>query len=337
MIDVPLKDIDKVVIESLIANQVRESRRLEYKEKLPGGKNEEKKEFLADVSAMANAAGGDIVYGISECRENDKPTGLPAAIAGLAVQSIDAESLRLENMMRDGIDPRINGIQFQWVTGFDAGPALVMRIPKSHLAPHMLSQGDSRFYSRNSASKYPLDVTEIRSAFALSESLPEKARRFRDERLERLRAVEGSFPLPSHPKTVLHLLPLGALGSTTRIDTAPVERVLPGTSALINPHTLYGLFSRHNHDGFIVGARMGAVADIGGYLQVFRDGAIEAVDCAMLLRQNTGGPVFDSSEDTGEFTFHSPEDTGEFTLNPLIPAVAFERSLIEAMSAIFDC
>ncbi len=122
MINVSLKQIDKAIIESLISNEVRESRTLDYKEKLPGGKNEDKKEFLADVSAMANAAGGDIVYGIAEKREEGRPTGIAETISVLGGVNLDAESLRLESIIRDGLDPRINGIQFWAVDGFRKWP-----------------------------------------------------------------------------------------------------------------------------------------------------------------------------------------------------------------------
>ncbi len=48
---------------------------------------------------------------------------------------------------------------------------LVIRIPRSYGAPHMVTfQNTSRFYTRNSAGKHQLDVSEIRSAFALSET-----------------------------------------------------------------------------------------------------------------------------------------------------------------------
>ena len=114
MIDVPFKQIDRPVIEALIANEVSESQDLEYKEKLPSGNKDEKKEFLADVVAMANAIGGVIVYGIAERRDDGRPTGLPDRVAGLDVQNTDSETLRLENMLRAGIDPRISGYQFQW-------------------------------------------------------------------------------------------------------------------------------------------------------------------------------------------------------------------------------
>src|SRR2546423_1029601 len=138
MINVALSQIDKSVIESLIANEVRESRSLDYKQALPGDKRDAKKEFLYDVSSFANAAGGDLIYGITERREDGRPTGIPEGVFGLGNLNVDAEILRLSNLIRDGIEPRIAGIQFHVVSGFEAGAVLVLRIPKSYLATHMM-------------------------------------------------------------------------------------------------------------------------------------------------------------------------------------------------------
>ncbi len=61
---IPFADIRLQHIEDLIEHQVPESRNLEFKRQLPGNSDSEKKEFLADVTAMANSGGGDIVYGM---------------------------------------------------------------------------------------------------------------------------------------------------------------------------------------------------------------------------------------------------------------------------------
>lgn len=52
---------------------------LDYKRDLPGDKDAEKKEFLADVTSFANAGGGDIVFGIVE--DADAATFLRAVIS----------------------------------------------------------------------------------------------------------------------------------------------------------------------------------------------------------------------------------------------------------------
>jgi hypothetical protein len=65
----PLTQIDDALLESLRADRVREGRQLDYKETLPGARDDDKREFLSDVTSFANAAGGDIIYGLRERRE----------------------------------------------------------------------------------------------------------------------------------------------------------------------------------------------------------------------------------------------------------------------------
>ncbi len=166
MIDGTFDSIDAESLNRLQAGAVAESRTLDYKEKLPGGQDLDRKEFLADVSSFANAAGGDLVFGVVERREGKKPTGVPELIQGLASVSRDAEIQRLENMLRDGVLPRLPPVRWKWVDGFPLGPVLVARIPRSLSGPHVITfQQHSRFYARNSAGKYPLDVFELRDAF----------------------------------------------------------------------------------------------------------------------------------------------------------------------------
>ena len=66
MIPKRFDEITKADIDALVANGVAEGRTLDYKRTLPGGKDDEKREFLADVSSFANAAGGDIIFGVEE-------------------------------------------------------------------------------------------------------------------------------------------------------------------------------------------------------------------------------------------------------------------------------
>jgi hypothetical protein len=52
LFNLPLDQIDATVLERLKADSVREDRQLEYKEMLPGGSDEEKREFLSDVTGL---------------------------------------------------------------------------------------------------------------------------------------------------------------------------------------------------------------------------------------------------------------------------------------------
>ncbi len=60
----PLEAIDAAALARLVADRVPEGRHLEYKETLPGDSERDKREFLADISAFANSAGGDLIYGV---------------------------------------------------------------------------------------------------------------------------------------------------------------------------------------------------------------------------------------------------------------------------------
>src|SRR5207244_6460197 len=114
MIPKEFDSIGKEDIEALVANAVSEGRTVEYKEQLPGGTDDDKREFLADASSFANAGGGDLIFGVREKRDAaGKPTGIPEAAVGLAGINADAEKRRLEDMLRAGIDPRIPAVRFK--------------------------------------------------------------------------------------------------------------------------------------------------------------------------------------------------------------------------------
>lgn len=266
--------IEKSDIDSLIVNQVSESKTIDYKEELPGNTDNDKKEFLADISSFSNASGGDIIYGIQEKRDGKgQPTGLPELSKGLNGINTDAEIRRLESIIRDGIAPRIMGIQITAVEGFTNGPIIVIRIPRSFASPHMVTfKKHSRFYSRYSTGKQPLDVDEIRSAFALSVALPERIRNFRYDRISKVIADETPALLISGPKIIFHLLPIASLDPVTQIDISSIkQRSVPA------PMGTTSWNYRYNFDGFLHYSSSNQGGATYAYLQVFRSGAIESV------------------------------------------------------------
>lgn len=201
-INKPIANIVKGDLDDLLQARVKEARNIEYKQGLPGFSDDDKREFLADVSSFANGAGGDLLYGVTA------QDGVPTDIQGLPQFNFDETKLRLEDMLRNGIEPRIPGIEFSEIPGFSAGPVLLMRIPRSFAWPHIVKfKNWSRFFTRSSAGKYQMDVGELRAAFAVSESLGEKFKRFRVERVSRIVAGESPVLMGSGPKVVLHIIP----------------------------------------------------------------------------------------------------------------------------------
>ncbi len=276
MIPKPLNSITKQDIDALVSNAVSESRTLDYKETLPGNSDSEKYEFLADVSSFANSSGGDILYGVREKREKGNPTGIPEAAEGLPGITVDTEVLRLDNILRDGITPRIANIRIIPILGFEKGPVVLLRIPKSWLSPHMINKRESRFYSRNNTGKYPLDVAEIRSAFSLSDSLPDKIRRFRDDRISKIVADETPVKLSGTHRLVLHILPIAALDPTTRINPAALD------GRYLAPIYSSGYNSRLNFDGLVNFNPVAQTPSCRSYVQLFRTGAIEAASASLI-------------------------------------------------------
>jgi hypothetical protein len=110
-----LGDVTEPQLRALIDNNVSEGRRIEFKRDL-GKKDEDKREFLADVSSFANAAGGDLLIGV------EADTDIASELVGLPNKQADGEILRLENLIRDGIDPRIPGVPWPpFATGAPLG------------------------------------------------------------------------------------------------------------------------------------------------------------------------------------------------------------------------
>ncbi len=282
MIQREFDTITKADVEALVINAVAEGRTIEYKQQLPGNSDEEKREFLADVSSFANAGGGDIVYGIVEKRDSDnRPTGIPEKAEGLANINADAEIRRLDDIIRAGIDPRIPGCRIRAVEGTAAVPFLLIRIPKSWASPHMVTfKNLSRFFSRTSAGKYQLDIHEIRSAFTASGDLRARISSLRTDRLGKIIANEAPINLPAAPKIILHLVPLTIFDPAAQIDLQPLNND-PNLAPPIQNHS-YG--QRFNLDGFLSYGPFSRKDGHRGYIQVFRSGTIEAVDASMFTQ-----------------------------------------------------
>ncbi len=281
MIPVPFDEIDKTTIEDLVANEVPESKTLEYKRDLTIQKNREKKkdvkeedgkkEFLADVSAFANASGGHLVFGVDEDDE-----GLPLSALGVECKNPDETIRQMESIIRDTIAPRIPNVRTKAIPGFERGPVIVMEIPKSWAGPHLSIKNASRFFSRHSKGKFPLDVQEIRDAFAQSSDLARRISEFRADRVAKILADEGPRTLHDRPKMILHLVPYSSMGLHELIDVRTMSAALQGFRLF----DYRGYDDRINLDGRLVYYGGAEGRPCVGYAQIYRSGIIEAADSA---------------------------------------------------------
>jgi len=278
MIQRNFDDITKVDIDFLVDNKISEIKTLEYKGKLPGSQDNDKKEFLADISSFANSSGGDVIYGIKEARNEDgKKTGEPEAVAPLQGITADEAKLKIENLIRTGIEPRVT-VHVKAIEGYGAdgkGFIILVRIPQSFASPHTVTfNNTSRFYCRNSAGKYQLDVHEIRNAFLATDSQAERIRSFKQNRLAKIMADETPVYLSSEHRLVLHVLPLYSFLNHQRLQLSSC-----GNFTLdFRPIGANGCGHRYNLDGCVTYNRVHENKNLSyGYCQVFFDGVIESV------------------------------------------------------------
>jgi Putative DNA-binding domain len=222
---------------------------------------------MLPVTSFANAGGGCLLFGI---KENE---GVPTEICGIGAVNTDQEILRLESLIRDGVEPRIPRVESFPIICCNNACVIILRISRSWVQPHMVVfKNSSKFYSRTSAGKYQLDVGELRSAFALSESITDRIRNFRRERLSAIVSDETPTPMPAGAKLVLHIIPLGAFELNSSLDVSLLNQGFP--QPLGDQHkSFYG--SRLNFDGRLIYQNPGTVAFT--YLQAFKNGIIESV------------------------------------------------------------
>ena len=288
MIQKQIDAVSKSDIDELIANSVNESKTLEYKQELPGNSDKDKREFLADVSSFANASGGDILYGVvAQIDEDGKKTGAPEAVSPITGATADEAKLRLEEIIRNGIAPRLR-VQIREIEGWGEdgqGYVILIRVAQSVASPHVVAfRGGSRFYSRHSAGKYPLDVDELRSAFLATDSQAERIKNFRLDRLGAINADETPVLLSTPHRLVLHLIPITSFLNNSRFDLSNSHSL----TTSFPPIASGGWNHRFNLDGFVTHSTAREDRERNrGYCQLYFNGVVEAV-YADLLRGEQG-------------------------------------------------
>ena len=94
-------------IQQLVADQASESEQLEFKSILPAKDDRGKHELAKDFSAMANAQGGTIIYGIAEQKGNAHN------LVSITEELADNAIRRLSQSLAASVEPRLHGITFQ--------------------------------------------------------------------------------------------------------------------------------------------------------------------------------------------------------------------------------
>lgn len=153
---------DQAQIEEYIKRQESEGLQLEYKGADALGTNNDKRdEITKDVSALANSAGGIVIFGISTFKDRKN---LPEKLSPVDTSQFSVEWLGQKFGL---IQPRIEGIAIHPVQ-LDSHPnhvAYVVEIPQSTTA-HQAT--DLHYYKRYDARSIPMQDYEIRDVMGRS-------------------------------------------------------------------------------------------------------------------------------------------------------------------------
>jgi len=142
-------------ILALINEQRKEDLQLEYK-RSDALSDKSKTEVAKDVSAMANSAGGVIIYGIDEQKKSKGPIRLDD---GIDPNEISVEWL--EQVIGSGIQRRIGGIRVHAVKMTATGKFVyLVYVPQSSRAPHMAA--DHRYHKRLGTTTALMEEYEVR-------------------------------------------------------------------------------------------------------------------------------------------------------------------------------
>src|SRR5438046_1835065 len=137
LFDIPLRNITAEDILNLEREAVFEGKHLDYKECVYVDNPHGKDEFRKDVTALANASGGDIIMGIKEfpCADGNKK----GEVVGLEGSDKEGMKERLFQILKDWIQPRVPGVDIKDIDISGRKLVIIVRVPRSFNQPHQVT------------------------------------------------------------------------------------------------------------------------------------------------------------------------------------------------------
>ena len=183
-----LENTTKKDLREMVIQREQESQILEYKREPYKRNDEETREMLRDITSIANAFGGDLIIGMEEDTNG-------SALQLIGIWNPEEESQRIVSSCLSNISEHISGLRIHPVLLQDGSSVLVVRIPRSLRAPHMITfRGLNQFWIRHDRQKSPMSIHEIKDTCLKIEGLMEKLERFLAKRRQDILEDIGDIP-----------------------------------------------------------------------------------------------------------------------------------------------
>jgi len=268
------KQLDLVTegdLNFLVENREREGYQIEYKRSVSFGQKQDKLDFLASITSFANTVGGDLLIGVAAS------DGVPDAITGWVGVNLDQEKLRIENLLRDQVEPRV-AFKVHEVSLSNRNTVVLLRVPWSWAQPHMVRMDQvNRFYYRHSAGKDIMNVNQLRAAFALTSRLDEQIARFHRDRTNGIKSgIAGHLTPPPGAAAIMHVMPLESFRFGFTLDP---EAAMEQAQGRLLPLGAGSNGYRYSLDGIYC---FDDLSPCNAYALVYRNGVIETVNRTLL-------------------------------------------------------
>lgn len=203
-----LKIETRADLDRLISEGIKESLTLDYKASPSlGREDKQRNELCKDVTAFANSAGGQIIYGLEEDKH------VPTRVDEGADAAITKEWV--EQVIDSRVQPRIDGLGIVPIQ-LDRGLGFVLSIPQATTrAPHQAP--DKKYYKRQNFQSVPMEDYEIRDALRRATTPDLKAE---------LSFATGPLAHAQYRRGMEISEPIGLIVSVTNRSSQPAFHVL---------------------------------------------------------------------------------------------------------------
>lgn len=214
-------ELDERGLLAFLQFKIKEGLHLDYKADLSGNKKERYREFLKDVTAFANAQGGDILIGVKEPSDD-----LENAQQIVGIERGDSIAQDLERLARASIDAPIPGLIVRPLSLSNGLFVILAHVPPSLSRPHMVvHEGHRSFYIRHWESSFPMTTSQIKESVIATLSAEARVREYFKQREEQVLRYEITGPT-----LFIQAMPLIALEDPWPVLDESIKDIIRGAA-----------------------------------------------------------------------------------------------------------